>query len=68
MQKIFEKMSLLMASDALADYPNHNNCFDIYTDASYFQLGACIMQDGRSVVYFRRELNKTQANYTTMRK
>ena len=58
MKKSYNKMRLLMAADALATYPNHNNSFDIYTEASYFQLGACIMQDGQPVTYFSRNLNK----------
>jgi hypothetical protein len=46
MQKEFNKMRLLMAADALAAYPDHNTRFNIYTDASDFQLGACIVQQG----------------------
>ena len=61
-------MRIFMAADALAVYPNHNKCFDIYTDVSYFQLGACIMQYGQTVTYFIRKLNKDQANYNTMEK
>jgi hypothetical protein len=52
MQKAFDKMHLLMAADALAAYPDHNKRFDIYTDASDFHLGACIIQEGRPIVYF----------------
>ena len=51
-----------MAEDSLAAYPNHNMSFDIYTDASDFQLGACIIQDVRPVAYFIRKLNKAQDN------
>jgi hypothetical protein len=41
MQKVIDKMHLLMAVDALAAYPDHNKQFNVYTDASDFQLGAC---------------------------
>ena len=68
MQKVFDKMCLLMAADALAAYPDHNKRFDVYTDASDFQLGACIIQEGRPVAYFLRKLMKSQQNYTAMEK
>jgi hypothetical protein len=68
MQKAFDKMCLLMAVDALAAYPDHNKRFDLYTDASDFQLGTCIIQEGRLVAYFSQKLTKSQQNYTTMEK
>jgi hypothetical protein len=68
MQKAFNKMRLLMAADALAAYPDHNKQFDVYTDASEIQLGACIIQEGRPVVYFSQKLTKSQQNYATMEK
>jgi hypothetical protein len=61
-------MRLLMAANALAAYLDHNKWFDVYTDASDFQLGACIIQEGRPVVYFSQKLTKSQQNYTTMEK
>jgi hypothetical protein len=53
MQKAFDKMHLLMAANALLAYTNHNKRFNIYTDASDFQLGTC---------------TKSQQNYTTPEK
>jgi hypothetical protein len=68
MQKTFDKMRLLMAADALAAYPDHNKWFDVHTDASDFQLDACIIQEGRPIAYFSRKLTKSQQNYTTIEK
>jgi hypothetical protein len=52
MQQAFDKMRFLMAADAFAAYPDHNKWFNVYTDARDFQLGACIIQEGRPVAYF----------------
>ncbi len=67
MQKAFDKLHLLMAANSLAAYPDHKR-FNTYTDASDFQLGACIIQDRRPVTYFSQKLTKSQQNYTTMEK
>jgi hypothetical protein len=61
MQQAFDKMRLLMAADALAPYPNHNKRFGVYTDASGFQLGTCIIQEGRPVAYFLQKADKISA-------
>jgi hypothetical protein len=68
MQKVFDKMCLLMAAHALAAYPNHNKQFNVYTDASDFQLGACIIQEGRPVAYFAHKLTKSQQNLPPWKK
>ena len=66
MDNAFKNMKHLMAAYAIAAYPDNNQGFDIYTDASYYQLGAWIIQNGRPVEYFTKKLSKSQLNYTTM--
>ena len=50
--------------EALLAYPNFSEIFDIHTDASLTQLGACISQNGRPIAFYSEKLNPAQTRYT----
>ena len=50
---VFKRVKVVKVQDVLMTFPNRNKDFDIYTDSSDYQLGACIMQDGRPYILNR---------------
>ena len=64
----FMKMKQLIAKETLLAYPDFNKKFTIHTDASDFQLGAVIMQEGKPLAFYSRKLTTAQRNYTTTEK
>jgi RNase H-like domain found in reverse transcriptase len=64
-QNAFDKIKAILTKETFLKYPDHNKPFHIYTDASDYQLGSVIMQDGGPVAFFSRKLNAAQKNYTT---
>ena len=67
-QQAFETMKSIVAADALLAYPDPKKPFDVETDASDYQLGAVIKQNGHPIAYYSQKLNSAQKNYTTIEK
>ena len=68
LEKAFHDIKGMVSQETLLTYPDWSKPFDLHTDASDFQLGAVISQEGKPVVFFSRKLNSAQKNYTTTEK
>ena len=64
-QKAFDDMKKLISWEALLVYPVVNEEFVIHTDASHTQLGAVILQRGKPIAFYSRQLKPEQTHYTT---
>jgi hypothetical protein len=54
-----------MSREALLRFPDFSKPFHIYADASDYQLGSVIMQDGKPLAFYSRKLNSAHCNQTT---
>ena len=64
-QKAFDTIKRVVAREVLLAHPDFTKKFDIHTDASKYQLGAVISQNGKPIAFYSRKLNSAQLNYTT---
>lgn len=64
-QEAFEEMKRVISKQTLLNFPNFNEPFHVYTDASDYQLGAVIMQNDKPLAFYSRKMNSAQRNYTT---
>ena len=63
-QTVFDQMKALLVKEAFLQYPDHNQPFHIYTDASDLQLSAAIFQNDKPVAFYSGRLTPAQQNYT----
>ena len=51
-QNLFDEMKAIIETEAINVYADPNLPFEIYTEASDYQMGAAIMQNGKCVTYW----------------
>ena len=61
----FAMAKKVIAKEAMLAYPDFKKPFVIHTDASHYQLGGVISQDGKPIAFYSRKLNDAQTRYTT---
>jgi transposase InsO family protein len=61
----FNEVKSIISKDAILAFPDFNEEFVIYTDASKLQLGGVITQKGKTLAFYSRKLNDAQTRYTT---
>ena len=67
-EQAFLTMKAMVAPDVMSYYLDLKELFEIYTDASNYQMGAAIIQDGYPVAYWSKKLSDTQKGYNTTEK
>jgi hypothetical protein len=65
MENAFCEMKKIMAQEALLALPDYSKPFQVFTDASGYQLGAVLQQEGKPLAYYTRKLTDTPRRYTT---
>ena len=55
----------IICKEAILAYLDFSKPFVIHTDASHYQLGGVISQDGKPIAFYSRKLNDAQTRYAT---
>ena len=55
-------------AEFLLAFPHHNLPFDIYADASKYQMETVIIQKGKVIAYRSLKLTSAQRNYAMIKK
>jgi len=62
-QKAFEALKQAITSEVLLTFPDYSKPFHLFTDASDYQVGAVLSQDGKPIAFFSKKLNPAQQRY-----
>ena len=63
-QDAFKEIKRVVARDTLLTYLYFNETFKLCTDASAFQLGAVIIQEGKPIDFYSRKFTDSQQRFT----
>ena len=63
-QKSFNDVKAIITRDVALAYPEYSKEFEIYNDASSWQMGAVITQQNRPIAFFSRKLSTMQQKYS----
>ena len=64
-QDSFKEMRSIIGKETMLTFPGYNKKFHIYTNASNYQLGVVIVQEGKPLAFYSRKMNSAQKRYTT---
>jgi hypothetical protein len=63
-QQAFEAVKQIISKEVLLSFPDYTKPFEMYTDASAYQMGAVLRQGDRMLSFFSKKLNPAQQNYS----
>jgi transposase InsO family protein len=63
-QIAFNELKRAISAEVLLSFPDYNKPFHLHTDASDYQLGAVLSQEGKPIAFFSRKLTGAQRNYS----
>ena len=63
-QEAFDSLKRELARQVILAYPDFTKTFEIYTDASKYQIGAVLTQENKPNVFYSRKLTDCQTRYT----
>jgi RNase H-like domain found in reverse transcriptase len=61
----FQTAKKIIAREVMLAYLDFNKPFEIHMDASHYQLGAVISQEGKPIAFYSCKLKPAQTRYTT---
>jgi len=63
-QQAFDTIKKKISAEVLLSFPDYTKPFDLYPNASDYQLGTVLMQEGKPIAFFSRKLTSAQKNYS----